>query len=56
FLRRCPPHLYTFKLQYPGHVTLLRGNHNCRRLTEHFKHECELCHGHCAICYLRFII
>ena len=35
--------LFALKLNYPKHVTMLRGNHECRHMAENFnfKIECE---------------
>jgi serine/threonine-protein phosphatase 2B catalytic subunit len=35
--------LYAMKMNFPGKIHLLRGNHECRELTQHFNFrvECE---------------
>ena len=34
--------LYALKLNYPSHITLLRGNHECRQMTENFNFRVEM--------------
>eukprot|EP00347_Sterkiella_histriomuscorum_P009810 403339803 len=34
--------LYAMKLNYPNHITLLRGNHECRQMTESFNFRVEV--------------
>lgn len=33
---------YQLQLTYPDHITLLRGNHECRQMTENFNFRLEI--------------
>lgn len=49
---QCLLYLYAIKLQRPKDITLLRGNHECRHLTEYFtfKRECTLLRSNAIVC------
>jgi serine/threonine-protein phosphatase 2B catalytic subunit len=34
--------LYSLKMNYPSHITLLRGNHECRQMAENFNFKSEI--------------
>ena len=47
-LPQCILYLLALKINFPEQIWMLRGNHECRRLTSYFnfKQECQVRHRH----------